>query len=243
MYLPKITYRLLLGWCAQGILCQLLLCYFFYNSWIAVPFLVPIAAVLVYRQWNSWKEQVLLDIEEGFKDWLYYVKGGLTSGKSIEHAILGCRESFRNYVGAGHPILLGLEQLYRGLELRIPIEECIRRFGEETQVEVIQDFAVVFEISKKQGGHMAGTLERTIQQIYDRVDLRLEISAMISAKKLEQRLMCVMPFGIMFFVGRASGGYFTSLYHNLQGVLIMSICMCMYLAGVWWGEKLTEVRL
>lgn len=186
---------------------------------------------------------MLLDIEEGFKDWLSYVKGGLTSGKSIEYAILCCRENFQNCVGGGHPILLGLEQLYRGLELHIPIEECIRRFGEETQVEVIQDFAVVFEIAKRQGGQMAATLERTIQQIYDRVDLRMEISTMISAKKLEQRIMCVMPFGIMFFVGRASGGYFMSLYHNVQGVLIMSVCMCVYLFGVWWGEKLTEVRI
>ena len=242
-YLPKVTFRLILGWCVQGIICQLLLCYFFYNSWAAFPFLSPIALIMIYRQWNSWKEQVLLDIEAGFKDWLSYVKGGLTSGKSIEYAILGCRESFRNCVGAGHFILLGLEQVYRGLELHIPVEECIRRFGEETRVEVIQDFAVVFEIAKRQGGHMTATLERTIQQIYERVDLRQEICSMISAKKMEQRIMCVMPFGIMLFIGRASGGYFTSLYHNVQGVLIMSGCMCVYLFGVWWGEKLTEVRV
>lgn len=242
-YLPNVTYRRLIRWSVQGVLCQLLLSYFFYNSWAAVPFLTPVAAVLVYRQWNGWKERTLLDIEEGFKDWLSYVKGGLTSGKSIEYAILGCRENFRNCIGAGHPILLGLEQVYRGLELRIPIEECMKRFGDETQVEVIQDFSVVFGIAKRQGGQMAATLERTIQQIYERVDLRMEISAMISAKKLEQRIMCVMPFGIMFFVGRASGGYFMSLYHNVQGVLIMSVCMCVYLFGVWWGEKLTEVRI
>lgn len=148
-----------------------------------------------------------------------------------------------NCVGGGHPILLGLEQVYRGLALRVPIEECIRRFGEETQVEVIQDFAVVFDISRKQGGHMAATLERTIEQIYERIDLRMEISAMIAAKKLEQRIMCIMPFGIMFFIGKASGGYFSPLYHNAQGVLIMTACMCVYLAGVWWGEKLTEVRI
>lgn len=186
---------------------------------------------------------MLLDIEVGFKDWLSYVKGGLTAGKSIEQAILGAREGFQGHVGAGHPVLLGLEQLYRGLELHIPVEENVRKFGEETQVEVIEDFAVVFEISRRQGGRMTSTLERTIQQIYERIDLRLEIHAMIAAKKLEQRIMCVMPFCILFFVGKASGGYFEPLYHNIQGVFIMSICMCVYIAGVWWGEKLTEVRI
>lgn len=243
LYLPNVTYRRFLRWCAAGILCQTLACYFFYNSWIAFPFLTPISGILIYRQWKGWKAQVLLDIEAGFKDWLYYVKGGLTSGKSIEYAILSCRENFKSCIGAGNPILLGLNQVYRGMELRVPIEECIRHLGEETQVEVIQDFAVVFEIAKRQGGHMAATLERTIQQIYDSVDLRMEITAMISAKKMEQRIMCVMPFGILFFIGRASGGYFSSLYHNATGVVIMSICLCVYIFGVWWGEKLTEVRV
>lgn len=186
---------------------------------------------------------MIRDIEAGFKEWLHYVKGGLHAGRSIEQAILHCRESFAGNVGEGKPILLGLEQLYRGLGLHIPIEECIRKLGEETGVEVIQEFAVVFAVARKQGGRMATTLERTIQQIYDRIELRMEIHAMISAKKMEQRIMCVMPFAILFFVGKASGGYFEPLYHNVQGMLIMTACMCVYIGGVWWGEKLTEVTI
>ena len=197
----------------------------------------------MYRQWREWQKRVLLTIEDGFKEWLYYVKGGLNGGKSIEHAIFECRHSFRDVVGAGHFILLGLDQVYRGLELRIPLEECIRQFGEDTRIESIEDFAIVFEIAKKQGGHMAATLEKMIQQICDKTDLRLEIQAMIAAKKTEQRIMCIMPFAIMIFVGRSSGGYFTPLYHNIRGNLLMSVCLCVYLFGVYWGERLTEVKV
>ena len=227
----------------MGVLCQMLLGYFFFDSWKAMLLLFPITLVLVYRQWRGWQKKVLLTIEDGFKEWLYYVKGGLNGGKSIEHAIFECRNSFRDVVGTGHYILLGLEQVYRRLELHIALEECIRKFGEDTGIEAIEDFAVVFEIAKKQGGHMAATLEKMIQQICDKTDLRLEIQAMIAAKKTEQRIMCIMPFAIMVFVGRSSGGYFTPLYHNIQGNLIMSMCLCVYLFGVYWGERLTEVRV
>ena len=242
-YLPKLTFFHFAKWCVLGLMCQAMLAYFFYDSWVAMLLLFPITVVLIYRQWMGWKEQVLLTIEEGFKEWLYYVKGGLNAGKSIEHAIFECRNSFRDVVGEGHFVLIGLEQVYRGLELHIPLEECIRQFGEDTRIESIEDFAVVFEIAKKQGGQMATTLEKMIQQIYEKSDLRLEIHAMIATKKTEQRIMCIMPFAIMFFVGRSSGGYFTPLYHNIRGNLIMSVCLIVYLIGVYWGEKLTEVRI
>ena len=242
-YLPRVTFLIFTKWCVIGVLCQGLLGYFFYNSWKAILVLFPITIVLVYRQWREWQKQVLLTIEDGFKEWLGYVKGGLNGGKSIESAVLECRNSFRAVVGAGNFVLLGLEQVYRGMDLKIPLEGCIRQFGEDTQIESIQDFANVFEITKKQGGHMAITLEKMIQQICDKSDLRLEIQAMIAAKKTEQRIMCVMPFAIMVFVGRSSGGYFTPLYHNIRGNLIMSICLCVYIFGVYWGERLTEVKI
>lgn len=219
------------------------LAYFFYDSWIGMLFLLWIPVVMVYWQWQGWRRQVTLDIESGFKEWLYYVKSGIAAGQSIEHAILGCRESFLTHVGDKHFILSGLEQVYRGILLRLPLEECLYKFGRETGVEAIEDFAAVFEIAKKQGGHMIDTLERTIVQIYERVELRQELYAMIAAKKMEQRIMCVMPFGILFFVGRASGGYFAPLYHNFQGICIMTVCLVVYLLGVIWGEKMTEVRV
>ncbi len=241
LYLPDVTYKLLCVWVFKGFLCQLLLGYFFYKSWIAISCLIPITIILVYRQWQSWRRQVLLDVEAGFKEWLYYVKGGLGAGKSVEQAILGSKSNFERSVSAGHPVKLGLEQVYRGLELHMPVDQCIRKFGDETKIEVIEDFAIVFEITKKQGGRMSATLERTIQQIYDKIELRQEIHAMVAAKKLEQRIMCIMPLGVLFFVGKTSGGYFEPLYHNLQGTVIMTFCMCVYLFGVWWGERMTEV--
>ncbi len=197
----------------------------------------------MFRQWQNWRSKVLLNIEIDFKEWLYYIKSGLSAGKSVERAVLACQSDFMTQIGHGHPVLLGLEQFYHSLHLHIPIGECMRRFGEETGIEVIEDFAVVFEIVQRQGGHMVTTLEKSIQQIYDRIDLRQEIQAMIAAKQLEQRIMCTMPFAILFFVGKASGGYFASLYHNVQGVCIMTICLGVYIISVWWGQKLTEVTV
>ncbi len=204
-------------------------------------FLLPITAIVVYVQWKEWRKQVLLELEQAFKDWLFYVKGGLSAGQSVERAIIKSRESFLGTIRSNHPFRLGVEQIYRGLELHIPVGKCISKMSEETKVEAIEDFAIVFQIAQKQGGRMITILENTIQQIYDKIDLRQEIQAMIAAKKMEHRIMCIMPFGIIVFVGSASNGYFEQLYHNFKGMCIMTVCMFVYMIGVWWGERLTEV--
>ncbi len=241
--MPKVTYKLLLGWGFLGLLCELILVYFFYRNLLAMIFLAWIPIVILYKKWVAWQTQMLFKIEVGFKEWIYYIKGALQSGKSVENAILGGKESLRVHLGETHPIQLGLNQVYRGLELHVPIEECINRFATETGLESMGDFAGVFEITKKQGGRMVEIMERTIAQIYEKIELREEIYALFAAKKMEQRIMCIMPFAIMLFIGSNAKGYFDSLYHNLQGVCIMSVCLLVYLAGIWWGEKMTEVTL
>lgn len=242
-YLPDVTVKLIGVWVLRGLFCQMILAYFFYKSFYAMIWLIPVTVGLTYWQWRNWRRHTLLEMEVGFKEWLFYVKSGLGAGKSIEQAMKACKSEFLKRIGARHPVLLGLDQLYRGMELRVPIEKGLYRFGTETGIKAIKDFAVVFEISHKQGGRMSSVLEDTIRQICEGINLREEVRALIAAKKLEQRIMCVTPFGILFFVGTTSGGFFEPLYHNLQGVCIMSICMGVYIAGVLWGEKMTEVQI
>ena len=241
--MPDVTVRLIGGWILRGLLCQIVLAYFFYKSLFAMIWLMPVTVGLIWWQWRNWRRHILLEMEVGFKEWLFYVKSGLGAGKSIEQAMKACRDEFQKRIGAKHPVLSGLDQLYRSMELRVPIEKGLYRFGTETGIKAIEDFAIVFEISHKQGGRMGSILEDTIRQICEGINLREEVHALIAAKKLEHRIMCVTPFGILFFVGMTSGGFFESLYHNWQGVCIMSVCMGVYIAGVLWGEKMTEVQI
>lgn len=44
--------------------------------------------------------------------------------------------------------------------------------------------------------------------------------------------------GILLYVGNSYPGYFDPLYHNLEGIAIMSVCLGLYLAAVFMGEKI-----
>lgn len=57
--------------------------------------------------------------------------------------------------------------------------------------------------------------------------------------------MNVMPFAVLAYVDASNKGYFDSLYHNLTGVVIMTVCLIVYLAAYflsgWILDKALDV--
>lgn len=54
-----------------------------------------------------------------------------------------------------------------------------------------------------------------------KLDTEKEIAVMI-AEKAKARLMEVIPFFIILYIGLTNQGFFDPLYHNLSGIFIMS---------------------
>ena len=70
-----------------------------------------------------------------------------------------------------------------------------------------------------------------------------EIQLMISAKKLEQKIMNMVPFLIIFYVSSTSKGFFDVLYHNLVGVVIMTVCLGFYAAAYLMSKRMVEIEV
>ena len=49
-----------------------------------------------------------------------------------------------------------------------------------------------------------------------------------------------MPFLFLLYINMTYPGYFDGLYHNLQGIAVMTGCLTMYLAAVILGDKIME---
>ena len=64
---------------------------------------------------------------------------------------------------------------------------------------------------------------------------------MIAQKKLEQKVMNVMPVFLLFYLDITSPGYLDVLYHNILGVIFMTICLLGYLASILLSERMGTV--
>ncbi len=168
------------------------------------------------------------------------MSGSLKGGSSVENAFLESREDMKRLFGNDSMIGRELEVIRSGLLIHISLEEMLKDLGERSGDEDILQFSEIFRIARKSGGNIAEMLQATARQISDRIDAGLEAAAVLGARQTEQNIMRAMPLGILLYIECCTPGYFDSMYHNLQGVLIMTGCMGIYLAAFVVGDVIMK---
>lgn len=176
----------------------------FYQSRIAVVILSPFAFPYCLYRLKGEREKKKKILSEQFRELLGSVNNALRSGDSPENAF---REGYREMVyeyGEYAPITRELTWLVGGLDNRIPLEKLLDDLAERAGTEEIREFAEIFRIAKRGGGNMTEILSRTAELIEERLDVENEISIMLGNRRLEQRIMDVTPFMIIFYIGITS---------------------------------------
>ena len=227
----------------EGLAIAAVIAWLFYQSYAAAVILSPICIPYsIYRVEERRKNEKRI-LSAQFRDALASVNNALRAGDSPENAFReGCSEMLYEY-GEGAPVCTELNRVVNGLDNRIPLETLLDDFARRAGTEEIREFAEVFRIAKRGGGNMVEILGRTSALIEERLDVENEIRIMLGNRRLEQRIMDVTPFMIIFYIGITSPGFFDVLYHNLEGIVFMSICLAAYFAALVVSEKILAITL
>ena len=123
------------------------------------------------------------------------------------------------------------------------LEAMMYDFGKRSGVVEITEFAQVFAAAKRNGGNLTEVIERSAAIIEEKIETEKEIQILISAKKLEQKIMNVVPFGILLYISITSKGFFDVLYHNPLGIAIMTACLSVYIWSVFLSRKIVNIEV
>lgn len=239
-YKLKINEIILYG--AEGIALIILISYVFYRSFLAVVLLLP--TVLLFLEYKrrsrikSEKEKLTLQ----FREMMHSVIAALQAGYSVENAFEHSYDDLILLYGKNEIIPKEIEVINRNLRNNHNLEEVLTDLADRTHVKDIADFAEVFRIAKRSGGDLTAILGNTAETISDRIEVRREIAVGISDKKMEQKIMDMVPFGIIFYIDATSPGFFDPLYHNLLGVALMTVMLAIYVFAFLLGEKILDIR-
>lgn len=217
-----------------------LLAFFFYRSiWAIVP-LAPVGIFFFRTECDKNKNRCKDELNHQFKECIQSVAASLKVGYAVENAFLESRSDMRLLYGENSYIYEELEIIRRGLIINLTLEELLADLAVRSGSEDILQFSQVFSIAKRNGGNLSEIIQTTVAMISQRMEAKKEIMTLLSGRQMEQNIMKLMPFGILLYIGGSYPGYFNTLYHNLQGITVMTFCLVLYLAAFVMGDRILK---
>lgn len=220
-----------------------LISYVFYDLIYAVLIFLPMIFLFLryVKKGLIRKRKDLLKIQ--FRDMIDSIASALRAGYSIENAFYESGKDMSRLHGRDSLIVRELDLFFLKLENGIPLEAILSDFASRTGVEDISDFSEIFVLAKRNGGDFTGIIGKTVRIMKEKDETEREISVILSGRKYEQRVMCIIPIGIIIYLRITSREFLSVLYHNPAGAVIMTACLAIYIASYLISAKLIDIRV
>ena len=220
-----------------------MLAYLFYNSWIAAILLAPVS-LFYLRTWiRECCHAKEVQFRMQFRDGMQLLSSALKAGYSVENAIREAEKDLRTLYPENSRIRKEFERMIRQLEMNLTVEQTLQEFAERVDQEDAGNFVTVFSVAKRTGGDSIAILKDTIRMIGEKMEVEREIQTLLTAKKLEFQVMCVIPLGMVMYMRAAFPEFLSVLYGNVSGVLLMTVCMGIYGAAYQMGKKMIQIEV
>ena len=216
---------------------------FFYRSAQAILFMIPAGIFYLTMLEEKKGKEKRARLRTEFKDAILSIAANLRAGYAVENAFRETLQEMEQLHGRESPIYQEIYKIVQGLANQISVEALMEQFAKRTKLEEIQEFADIFAIAKRSGGNITEIIDETAIVISEKIDVEKEIQVLLSAKRLEQNIMSVIPFVIICYVSAASSGYFDVLYTTSAGRIVMTGCLAVYITAYVLGRKITEIQV
>ncbi len=217
--------------------------YFFYRSVKVFLCLTPGFAIFYRFYIKKLKEERSRQLKEQFAEMLRAVSAGMNAGYSMENAFLEAHKDMELFYGKKCMIAEEIVKVRKGLEVNMTLEELIKDIAVRSGDEDIASFSDVLGCAKRYGGNVTEVLRTSAETVREKICVDKEIELIIAEKKLELRMMEVLPFFILMYLRITSVGYFDCLYEGIAGRCFMTVCLAVFIIAAFFGEKIMRIAV
>lgn len=220
-----------------------LVSYLFYFSIISFLLMTPYLYYCFKKESKILQKKRMVQLRREFKEGIQALLSALDTGYSVENAFAEACKDLAMIYPEGSYITTEFKRIVYGIRMNKTAEQMLADFGERSGLEEIRNFAEIFTIAKKSGGDLLMIIRSTVQTIREKIEVQNEVETLMAGKRLEQRVMNIIPFGILGYVRLTSGDFLDALYGNLLGITVMSVCLLVYILAVKLAEKIISVEV
>ena len=227
----------------QGSIIIIAVSYLFYGTWVCAILFSP----YLIRYISSWEKQTMKkrqsDFLLQFKEAIQSLASALNVGYSVENALREACKDLKSMYRKDEMILRELAYMIRQMQMNVTAETVLCEFAARTGDEEVQTFVTVFNLAKRSGGDTMEIIRKVVRQMGEKIDVEREIQTVISAKKMELRIMTAIPFAMIVYLRMSFPEFLAVLYGNVAGIIIMSVCLLIYLVSYESGKRIVEIEV
>ena len=221
----------------------LLVSYLFFESLPAAVLVLPLGVIIWKRDSASYIEKRRKTLVREFQEMIVVLSGSLNAGYSLEKAFY---VTYQELIKEGTELIYITDELRRilyGIECNQRVEELLLDFGERSGARDIMDFATLVAQAKIYGGNLVMIIRQTASNISERTMVEEEIDTVIASKRLEGRIMLVMPFLIIVYMKLTNAGYMDIMYETTLGNVVMSASLLLIAFSGVLIEKIVNIEV
>ena len=220
-----------------------LVCWLAYDSIYSFPLAIAIAVIYFIFRKKELAEERRRTLLYHFKDFISALHVALRSGYSVENGIISATKDTELLYGSSDILVKELKNIIGKMKIQMTVEELFTELAGRSGLEDIQMFASLMVIAKRTGGSMSKMLGETRNIICDKIDTKKEIDEQLAEAAFEQKIMSLMPAGIIIYMRLTFSGFIEQLYGNIGGVIVMTGCLALYAASFIWGRKMVRIEV
>lgn len=212
----------------------------FYGNYAFGILLIPFTVAIYKQRKKSLINKKIAYGELQFKDMLIAISDGLKTGYSVENAIKSSYKDLKNIYGKECFVCKELEIAISQLKLNISTEKVLKDMAERMELKNAILFSQIFSVAKRTGGNMPEIIKNVTDDIVMKENVREEINTSITEKRLEQKVMTLIPGFIIIYISVSSPEFLKIMYESIVGKIVMTICLILYLLAYIWGERIVD---
>jgi tight adherence protein B len=183
----------------------------------------------------------LLQVRERFAEQLPDNLQVLASALRAGHSFIGALAVVA--ADAEPPARREFQRVVADEQLGVPIEVSLREVARRMDSADLEQVALVAELQRQAGGNMAEVLDRVVETIRSRFDLRRLVKTLTAQGRMARWIVSLLPVGLAAFVSMVNPGYMQPLFGSTGGQVAVAFAAAMVIAGSLVIKRIVNIKV
>ena len=216
--------------------------YLFYSN-IIISLIISANTIFVIKIYKKIRlSKVRKDLNFQFKDLLFSISSSISAGRHIGEALLDAKDNLKLIYREDDYISIELEKISsRIINSKESIELILIDFSKKCDIDDITNFVDILLTCRKTGGDINKVIIKSCNVIMDKISMQKELEMLTAQKKLEGKILAIIPIATIIILRITSQDYISVLYTSFVGRVIMTLALAGMLFAYILIIKITTV--